>query len=188
MLNRLLALTTIVGGTTLFAPVASANLAESTLIAQSDNRYIVATSAQEERLYLNTDKRYSYNLEVTRGGRFSGFNLPAGSLIRGQYVPSEQGEGLRYVPNSVVVNGRTYNIDGRSELLTPVKDPRDTSGGAVAEDAGIGAGAGIVLGEVFGDADVEEIVGGAAAGAAVGNLTADEVVVIEPNQTITLYD
>lgn len=185
MFNRFFALTTLVGATTLFAPVASANLAEGALIAQANNRYLTATSAQEGTLHLNTDKRYSYNLQVTRGGRFGGLNVPAGSIIRGQYVPAER--GLRYVANSVIINGRAYDINASSGVFNPVKDPRDTSGGSVAEDAGIGAGAGIVLGEIFGNADVGEIVGGAAAGAAVGNVTADRVVVIEPNQPINLY-
>jgi len=186
MFNRLLALTTLVGATTFFAPVATANTTEGTLIAQNTNQYITTTSAQNGELYLNSDKRYSYNLEVTRGGRFAGLNVPAGSIIRGQYVPAEG--GLRYVANSVVVNGRAYNISARSGVLETVKDPRDTSGDAVAEDAGIGAGAGLVLGEVFGDASVGEIVGGAAAGAAVGNVTADRVVVVEPDQPINLYN
>jgi len=186
MLNRFLALTTLIGATTLFAPVTSANQAEGTLIAQNNNRFITATSTQNEPLYLNSDKRYSFNLEVAKGGRFAGYNLPAGSIIRGEYVPAEG--GLRYVAQAATVNGRTFNINASSEILETVKDPRDTSGGAVAEDAGIGAGAGIVLGEVFGDADAGEIIGGAAAGAAVGNLTADNVVVIEPDQPINLYE
>ncbi|AFZ43415.1 hypothetical protein PCC7418_1213 [Halothece sp. PCC 7418] len=186
MLNRFFVLGSLIGATTLFAPVTTANVAAETLIAQRDNRYIVATSAQNGTLYLNTDKRYSYNLEVTRGGRFAGLNLPAGSIIRGQYVPDEG--GLRYVANSVVVNGRTYNLNGSSGVLNPVKDPRDTSGAAVGEDAAIGAGAGLVLSEIFGDADLGAAVGGAAAGAATGNVTADRVVVVEPDQPITLYN
>lgn len=185
MLRRFLALTTLLGASTLFTPIASANQAEARLIAQN-NRYLTTTSAQQEPLYLNSDKRYSFNLEVTRGGRFAGYNLPAGSIIRGQYVPVEG--GLRYVAEAAIVNGRTYTLNARSEVLETVKDPRDTSGGAVAEDAGIGAGAGVVIGEIFGDAGIGEAVGGAAAGAAVGNLTADQVVVIEPDQPINLYE
>lgn len=73
-------------------------------------------------------------------------------------------------------------------MIKDVKDPRDTSAGAIAEDAGIGAAGGTILGEVFGDAGVAEIVGGAAAGVATGNLTADRVVVIEPNSAIALYE
>ncbi|MFP4134322.1 MAG: hypothetical protein ACLFRN_07940 [Halothece sp.] len=185
MFNRFLTLTTLVGATAFLSPVATASPNEGTLIAQNSNSVITTTSAQNEKLYLNRDKRYSYNLEVTRGGRFAGLNLPQGSVIRGEYVPAE--EGLRYVANSVVVNGQTYNINARSEVLEPMKDPRDTSGGAVAEDAGIGAAGGVVIGEIFGDADAGEIIGGAAAGAAAGNLTADEVVVVEPDEPINLY-
>ncbi|WP_017301164.1 hypothetical protein [Nodosilinea nodulosa] len=60
-------------------------------------------------------------------------------------------------------------------------------GRTVAEDAGIGAAGGLVLGEILGDAGVGAVVGGAAAGAATGNITADRVVVVDPNQTISLY-
>ncbi|NBD18678.1 MAG: hypothetical protein GVY04_21870 [Cyanobacteria bacterium] len=186
MLNRFFVLGSLIGATTLFAPITTANVAAETLIAQRDNRYIVTTSAQQGTLYLNKDKRYSYNLEVTRGGRFSGLNLPPGAIIRGQYVPADG--GLRYVANSVVIRGRTYNINGSSEILNTIKDPRDTSGAAIGEDAAIGAGGGLLLSEIFGDADLGAAVGGAAAGAAVGNLTADQVVVVEPDQPITLYN
>lgn len=186
MLNRFLILTSLVGATTLFAPVATASTNEGTLIAQNNNSFLTTTSAQSGTLYLNHDRRYSYNLEVTRGGRFAGLNVPEGSIIRGQYVPAE--EGLRYVAKAVVVNGQTYNINARSDVLETMKDPRDTSGGAIAEDAGIGAAGGAIVGEIFGDAGAGEIIGGAAAGAAVGNLTADQVVVIEPDDPINLYN
>lgn len=186
MFNRFLALTTLVGATTFFAPLATASANEGTLIAQNNNSVLTTTSAQNQTLYLNRDKRYSFNLEVTRGGRFAGLNVPQGSVIRGQYVPDE--EGLRYVANSVVVNGQTYEINARSDVLETMKDPRDTSGGAIAEDAGIGAAGGAVVGEIFGDAGAGEIIGGAAAGAAVGNLTADQVVVVESDEPINLYN
>ena len=67
------------------------------------------------------------------------------------------------------------------------KDPRQTSAGAIATDAAIGAAGGYVLGEVFGDAGFWEIAGGAAAGVLVGNTTAPLVVVVRPDQEIALY-
>jgi uncharacterized protein YcfJ len=72
-------------------------------------------------------------------------------------------------------------------VIEDQKDPRDTSAGSIAEDAGIGAAGGAILGEVFGDADIEEIIGGAVAGGVAGNVTADRVVVVEPDETIVLY-
>ncbi|WP_319420631.1 hypothetical protein [Pleurocapsa sp. FMAR1] len=46
----------------------------------------------------------------------------------------------------------------------------------------------MVLGEIFGKGNVGEAIGGAAAGAAVGNLTADRVIVVKPDDSIALYD
>lgn len=155
-----------------------------TLLAQ--NNIIRATSAQEETLYLNNDRRYSYNLIAAERGTIDGITIPVGATIVGYYEPAEG--GLRYVAEAVVYDTYSYQISATSSVLEDKKDPRDTSAGAIAEDAGIGAAAGVVLGEVFGDADIGEVVGGAAAGAAVGNITADRVVVIEPDQPISLYD
>lgn len=146
---------------------------------------IQATSAQDETLYLNSDRSYTYNLEVSNDLRIGSLNIPAGSIIRGRYEPADG--GLRYVANAAEINGRTYNLKATSDVIEDVKDPRDTSVGAIAGDAGIGAAGGLVLGEIFGDAEIEEVVGGAVAGGIVGNVTADRVVVIKPDQPITLY-
>ena len=153
-------------------------------IAQS--RTIEAKSSQKDTLYLNNNKTYSYNLVATQRGTIGNVTVPVGATIVGKYVPSEG--GLRYVAEAVTYDQYSYKINATSQTLTDVKDPRDTSTGAVAEDAGIGAAGGLVLGEVLGGgANVGEAVGGAAAGAAVGNVTADRVVVIKPDESILLY-
>lgn len=157
--------------------------AEETL---RNNSTLTATSAQQETLYLNNDRTYSYNLVAAERGVVDGIVIPAGATIVGSYVPSEG--GLRYVAEAVTYGDYSYTINATSETLADVKDPRDTSAGAIAGDAGIGAAGGAVLGEVLGDeANIEEILGGAAAGAAVGNITAERVVVIEPDQPLSLY-
>ena len=152
-------------------------------VAQS--RTIEAKSSQKETLYLNNDKTYSYNLVATQSGTIGNITVPVGATIVGKYVPADG--GLRYVAEAVTYDRYSYKINAQSQTLADVKDPRDTSTGAVAEDAGIGAAGGLVLGEVFGDAGVGEVVGGAAAGAAVGNLTAERVVVVKPDESILLY-
>lgn len=144
-----------------------------------------AKSAQSETLYLNNDRTYSYNLIAKERGEIDGVTVPVGATIVGKYVPADG--GLRYVAEAVTYDEYSYTIEASSGVIKDVKDPRDTSAGATAEDAGIGAAGGTVLGEVFGDAGAAEIIGGAAAGAVTGNLTADRVVVIEPNSTIVLY-
>lgn len=154
-------------------------------VAIAQAAVIPTSSVQQETLYLNTDRAYSYNLTVEQGVTVNGLYLPPGAEIQGQYVPAEG--GLRYDASSVIVDGRSYSLNASSEVIEDIKDPRDTSVGSIAEDAGIGAAGGLVLGEVLGDAGLGAIVGGAAAGAATGNLTADRVVVVEPNMPINLY-
>ena len=155
------------------------------LIAQSS--VLKAESAQKETLYLNNDRTYSYNLVARERGVIDGVVIPAGATIVGKYVPAEG--GLRYVAEAVTYENHSYTISASSGVIKDVKDPRDTSAGAIAGDAGIGAAGGAILGEVLGDeANVEEVIGGAAAGAATGNITADRVVVIEPDSAIALYD
>lgn len=175
--------TLLLGALSLFPEAGLSQKNPQQILAQSST--IAANSAQEETLYLNNDRIYNYNLIASESSTIDNVRIPSGATIVGRYEPAKG--GLRYVAKAVVYGDRTYRINAVSEVIEDVKDPRDTSAGAIAEDAGIGAAAGTVLGEVFGDADVEEIVGGAVAGGVVGNVTADRVVVIESDRPITLY-
>lgn len=180
----LAATSALFAGAALLVPKAAFSQTPTTIeVAQTGA--IRTTSSQQGTLYLNNDRTYSYNLVASSGGTIDGVSIPAGAVIRGQYVPAEG--GLRYVANSVEIGDRIYQIRANSEILKDVKDPRDTDAGSVAEDAGIGAAGGVVLGEILGNADLGEAIGGAAAGAAVGNITADRVVVVNPNEPIILY-
>ena len=176
-------------GTTLLFLVGSATPALASnvvtnrqVVAQS--RVLVARSPQPKTLYLNNDRAYSYNLIAARAGIIGNIQVPVGATIVGRFVPSEG--GLRYVAQAVVYGRYSYRISAISERLGDVKDPRDTSVGAIAGDAGIGAAGGAVLGEVLGDAGIGAGVG-AALGTAIGNLSADRVVVVDPRMPITLY-
>lgn len=178
------ATTLLFGGFLLTAPAAFSQENQQILLTQTNT--VTASSAQQDTLYLNNDKTYSYNLIATERTTLDGVTIPVGATIVGRYVPAEG--GLRYVAEAVTYDQYSYPISATSQVFEDVKDPRDRSAGAIAGDAGIGAAGGAVLGEVLGDeANVEEIIGGAAAGAAVGNITAERVVVIEPNEPITLY-
>lgn len=159
---------------------------KSQLLIAQGSLGLKAKSAQSETLYLNNDRTYSYNLIAQERGEIDGVVVPTGATIVGKYVPAQG--GLRYVAEAVTYDSYSYTINAASGVIEDVKDPRDTSAGAIAEDAGIGAAGGTILGEVLGDAGAAEIIGGAAAGAAAGNLTADRVVVIEPDSAIALYE
>jgi len=157
--------------------------AQTGQVAQSS--VIQATFDRDETLYLDRDGTYEYDLVLRRESNFGGRRLPVGTVVRGRFEPAEG--GLVYVANSVELADRIFQVNAVSELMRDSKDPRQTSAGAIATDAAIGAAGGYVIGEVLGDAGFWEVAGGAAAGVLVGNTTAPLVVVVRPDQQIALY-
>jgi len=154
-------------------------------IAQSDTALRTTLKQQGDTLYLSRKKTYEYDLVLRSESAIDGRRLPVGAIVRGRFEPAEG--GLVYVADSVELGDRIVRINAVSELLRDRKDPRQTSTGAILTDAAIGAAGGYVLGEVLGDAGVIEVLGGAAAGAVIGNTTAPFVVVIRPEDQIVLY-
>jgi hypothetical protein len=111
--------------------------------------------------------------------------IPAGAVIEGQFVPAEGGS--RFVAQKFTSRGATVRLQAESVLINDIKDPRETNTGSILTDAGIGGAAGAVLGGVLrGNVQIIDILGGAAAGVLVGNVTAPQVTVIEPNTVINV--
>jgi hypothetical protein len=111
--------------------------------------------------------------------------IPAGAVIEGQFVPAEGGS--RFVAQKFTSRGATVRLQAESALINDIKDPRETGVGAILTDAGIGGAAGAVLGGVLrGNVQIIDILGGAAASVLVGNVTAPQVTVIEPNTVINV--
>jgi hypothetical protein len=159
------------------APIAQAQLFVSSPIQ--------AITPNSETLYLNTDATVEKTLQVGAATNLNGRSIPAGALVRGRFEPAEG--GVRYVATAVEVGNQVYAVNAVSELLRDIKDPRQTNTGAILTDAGIGAAGGAAVGGILtGRVSVGSILGGAAAGAIIGNTTAQRVVVVEPNQTLTL--
>ncbi len=172
--------------------IVSPVLAQETVVGQTEPVVVAqATSPlstvtrNDETLYLDKNAVHEYNLVLENrtavGDRF----FPEGSIIRGQFEPVDG--GLQYVADSAEVGDRIFDLDAVSETLTDQKDPRQTDVDDIIEDAAIGAAGGLIIGEILGDPDFLEILGGAAAGVIVGNVTAPAVVVVEPEQSILLY-
>ncbi|MGF1459946.1 MAG: hypothetical protein ACFBSG_13075 [Leptolyngbyaceae cyanobacterium] len=159
---------------------ARAQVGPSRAIAQ-----IRVMTQSEETLYFQPDTAYELPLVVETAVTVNGRQLPAGTVIQGRLEPVSG--GLRYVATGVSAGGFQQSLAASSELLPDVKDPRETSTRAIAGDAAIGAAGGAVIGAVIGDGIcILEILGGAAAGVAVGNITAQRVVIIEPNEPVVL--
>ncbi|MBD2258493.1 hypothetical protein [Pseudanabaena sp. FACHB-2040] len=155
------------------------------IFVQTPTGPVRATLGGDKPLYLNNDTTYEYTLRTEVATSANGITWPVGTLIRGQFEPVQG--GLRYVATSAEVNGRVVTLRAVSDTLHDVKDPRETGAGAILTDAAIGAAGGAVIGGILGGGiGIGEVIGGAAAGAVIGNVTAQRVVVIEPNQSIVL--
>ena len=147
---------------------------------------IEVITQSEETLYFSPNTIYSLPLRVSRTVTVDGVTLPAGTVIEGRLEPVEG--GLRYVSSHIQAGSLQRSLNASSDVLRDVKDPRETSAGAITGDAAIGAAGGAILGVILGDGiSFGEIIGGAAAGVIVGNVTAQRVVVIEPGQPVILY-
>ena len=169
-----------------FVPLTLPAVAGAQTIAQVNSETQIRVLTQsDETLYFNPETLYELPVVVESSVVVNGRSLPAGTVIQGRLEPVSG--GLRYVATGLEAGGLQQSLNATSVVLTDVKDPRETSAGAIAGDAAIGAAGGAVIGAVLGDGiSLFEILGGAAAGVAVGNVTAQRVVIIEPGEAIIL--
>ncbi|MEM6518154.1 MAG: hypothetical protein AAF892_01370 [Cyanobacteria bacterium P01_D01_bin.71] len=166
-------------------PLTLPGVAQAQTSTSTPANQIRVVTQSDETLYFQPDTYYELPLMVDAAVTVNGRNLSAGTVIQGRLEPVSG--GLRYVSTGIEAGGLTQSLSATSGLLADVKDPREASAGAIAGDAAIGAAGGAVLGAVIGDGvSLWEILGGAAAGVAVGNVTAQRVVILEPNQPIFL--
>lgn len=167
------------------APQPGFNLRLSTLAAGT---LMQTTSPFNERLYIAPNETRPISLIVHNPIRNAQGDIvvPYGSRVDGRFEPAPG--GTRFVAESVIVNNQLFPLAAQSDVIHDVKDPRYTTSGKIIQDAAIGAAAGAILGLVTGDNAIatEEVLGAGAAGAVIGNVTAPQVVVVDPNQVIEL--
>ncbi len=142
---------------------------------------------RQDTLYINKGETVNASLLVAQD--ISANNgtvlIPAGAVIEGQFVPAEGGS--KFVAQKFTSRGATVRLQAESALINDVKDPRETNAGAILTDAGIGGAAGAVLSGVLrGNVQILDVLGGAAAGAVIGNVTAPQVTVIEPSTVVNI--
>lgn len=155
------------------------------LLAQAEVA-LLTTNPSTETLYLAPDTAFPLTLELTEATLVDGIRLPAGAVIRGQFEPVEG--GLVYEATGAEVDNRIIEFSAYSALLPDIKDPRETSTGSILGDTAIGAVGGAAVSGILrgGRIGVGEVLGGAAAGAIIGNVSAQRVVVVDPGQTLEL--
>ncbi|MGA7952390.1 MAG: hypothetical protein WCA07_02610 [Gloeobacterales cyanobacterium] len=148
----------------------------------------VLVGYEGEKVYIAPNERRDFEFTLRQPVKNSQGRtlLPYGSVVSGHFEPAPG--GTRFFTKSITINGRSYPLSAQSKVINDVKDPRETNTGAIAGDAAIGALGGVVLGGLTGDRVIatEEVIAGAVAGAAVGNVTAPQVVVLDANTDFPL--
>ena len=139
-------------------------------------------------LYLDPNETRSIALQVSTDIRdaFGNVAIPAGAVVSGQFRPVSGGS--QFFADSIAINDRVFPFAARSRVIQSQRDPRQSSAGAIAQDAAVGAGIGLILSAVTGDRAIaaEEVLGAAAIGAVLGSVTAPNAVVVRPDTPLNL--
>lgn len=117
--------------------------------------------------------------------------IPAGSKIEGELRPVSA--GTQFVANALTLHNsdRRLPIRATSQVITEREIiKKGTDVGQILKGAAIGAAASAVLAEIFGSIDFKEVVGGAGIGAIAGLLLGGrrqaEVIVVNPEEDLSL--
>lgn len=117
--------------------------------------------------------------------------IPYGTEISGQIEPARNGS--RFVAEELIFpDGTTQFINANSRIITRTETVKGgASAGDILTGAAIGGAAAAVLGDLFGDINVEEVLGGAGAGALAGLLLGGdddevELISIDPEEDLEL--
>ena len=147
---------------------------------------------EKDKILVSQGETVSITLTVAANirDRYRNTLIPYGSEISGQIEPA--GDGARFVAEELTLpNGRTQFINADSRIITrteTIEKGADT--GDILTGAAIGSVAAVVLGDLFGDINVEEVIGGAGLGALGGLLLGGgkevELISIDPERDLDL--
>ena len=145
----------------------------------------------KEKILLTKEETIPVILTVAANIRDRDRNLliPHGTEIEGYIEPA--GEGSQFVAQDLIFSdGTRQSINGSSNIVTRTETvKRGTDTDDILKGAAIGGAAAAVLGEIFGDINIEEILGGAALGALGGWLLGRksvELISIDPNRDLDI--
>ncbi len=115
--------------------------------------------------------------------------IPAGSQIKGALRPTS--DGTQFVADELILeNGDRFPIEARSDVINRRETISKRSDPRIFEGVAIGAVAASILGEIFGEIELWQVLGGAGVGALGSLLIRDrqtvEVITINPATDLDL--
>lgn len=190
-----LLLSLLAGSVGMAVPIASPAIASPELLAQSS--YLAIRSGttlpvdfEQEKILVTPDETVPVTLTIAANvrNRQGILLIPYGSELIGRVEP--YGNGARFVAESIAINGYRQPIEATSNVVTRTEVVRrGASTGEILQNAAIGGAAAAVLAEVTGGIDVEEVLGGAGAGA-LGTLLLGgrevELISIDPDRDLDI--
>jgi hypothetical protein len=147
---------------------------------------------EAEKIIVTPEETSSVTLIVAENIRSTSGTviIPEGSEIEGELRPAEG--GTRFMAERVTLPNRdtSYPIDATSQVITRTETITRNSDPDILQGAAIGAAAGAVLAEIFGDIDFVEVLAGAGVGVLASVLLRGqeevEVVVVYPETDLDL--
>lgn len=152
---------------------------------------VIPVDYEKDKILVTQEETMDLTLTVAANikDRYRNLLIPHGSEISGQIEPA--GSGSRFVAKELIFpDGTTRFINADSRIITrteTVKRGADT--GDILTGAAIGGAAAVVLGDLFGDINIEEVLGGAGIGALGGLLLGGkevELISINPETDLDL--
>lgn len=152
---------------------------------------VIPTSYEKEKIVVTPTETSDLTLTVASDIRSLGGTvlIPQGSEIKGELRPTSG--GTQFVAEELILeNGDRYAIDATSDIITRREVITRRSDPRWFEGVAIGAVAASVLGEIFGDIELWQVLGGAGLGALgsllIRNREEVEVIVIDPTTDLEL--
>lgn len=171
------------------------------LFAQSSSVLVPAGTTipvryNKDKIIVKPDETAKVTLTVAANIRSANGTtvIPSGSQIEGQLRPAEG--GTRFVAEELILKNRNrsqrFPINATSEVITETQTINQKTNPNILKGAAIGAAAGAVLSEIFGDIDLGEVLVGAGVGALASAVLGGrkekevEVIVVRPEQDLDL--
>lgn len=152
---------------------------------------IIPTSYEKDKIVVMPTETADLTLTVANDIRSGGgvVLIPAGSEIKGQLRPTSG--GTQFVAEELILaNGDRYPIDATSDVITQRETITKRSDPKIFQGVAIGAVAASILGEIFGDIELWQVLGGAGVGALgsllIRNRNQVEVITIDPATDLNL--
>lgn len=152
---------------------------------------VIPIEYEKDKILVTEKETVDITLTVAANIRDTSRNnlIPYGTQVIGRIEP--YGNGSRFVAEELVFSdGTTRFINANSKTVTRRETVnRGTDPDDILLGAAIGGAAAAVLGEIFGDINIEEVLGGAGLGALAGWLLGGkdvELISIDPNQDLDI--